>query len=77
MINNSNQSSQSRIITPQNKRISEIASPQNKMNNTSDNFRPPTSFRRFGDEDHNNYLSRYEIIKELGKGTYGIVHLAK
>ena len=30
-----------------------------KMNKTSDNFRPSTGFRRCVDEERNNYLSRY------------------
>ena len=48
------------------------------MMNTTTSFRPPTTaVRRCNDEEHGNYLSRYEIIKELGKGTYGLVHLAK
>ena len=47
------------------------------MNTATSGFRPPTGFRRCSDEDHKNYLSRYEVIKELGKGTYGVVLLAK
>lgn len=33
------------------------------MSTTTSGFRPPTGVRRCHDEDHNNYLSRYEIIK--------------
>jgi serine/threonine protein kinase len=28
-------------------------------------------------EKYDNYLNKYEIIKELGKGMYGVVHLAR
>lgn len=53
-----------------------------KMNQTAQNFRPPTTSSHFRQcnneaEDHQNYLNKYEIIRELGKGTYGVVHLAK
>ena len=47
------------------------------MNTTTTGFRPPTGFRRCNDEDSNNYLNRYEVVKELGKGTFGVVLLAK
>lgn len=53
------------------------------MNNTSCNFRPSTNShdRKFINnnlaEDFKNYLSKYQIIRELGKGTYGVVHLAR
>lgn len=64
------------------------STPKNtNFNKTSDNFRSSSNsnnfnmtasnFRRNCDENHNNYLDQYEIIKELGRGTYGLVHLAK
>lgn len=45
-----------------------------------DTQRPVTRIRKvsnIGDEANGNFLAKYEIIKELGKGTYGTVYLAK
>ncbi len=42
--------------------------------------RTSVNFRRqsiLNNEDNNNYLNKYQIIKELGKGSYSTVFLAK
>lgn len=53
------------------------------MHSTSYNFRPSTNSitRKCNNmneaEKYDNYLNKYEIVRELGKGTYGVVHLAR
>lgn len=42
--------------------------------------RTSVNFRRqniLNNQDNNNYLNKYQIIKELGKGSYSTVFLAK
>lgn len=48
-----------RLISSDSKRSYRINNKSNKMNQTSDNFRPPTGFRRCVDEERTNYLNRY------------------
>ncbi len=73
----------SNTLTPSSKPPNNHAQPLgHKMNQTAQNFRPPTTSSHMRQcnneaEDHQNYLNKYEIIRELGKGTYGVVHLAK
>lgn len=79
----SNKPALSNTLTPSSKPSNNHVQPiGHKMNQTAQNFRPPTTSSHFRQcnneaEDHQNYLNKYEIIRELGKGTYGVVHLAK